>query len=352
MSCSSISSSGRLITAFNGFVLALGLLIPGITTYAQITEGTTPAKDVDSVYVRTFMRPNDIRLFYGGQGNRMVVGSLVDGKPDLPKNLFHNTNDYIGIGLTYKWLDGDLYFSLPGTTYLKGERSNLDQFRLSASHTRRKMAYRVYLCDSKGVILSGDEDEYQSDPAIHEFMLGVQATYVFNESKYSYRAALFQSERQMATAGSFLLRAELFYRNLGETETSWVPQQFDHPSRFEDQQGLRYLKAPGLLVMPGYGINIIPHNSCMFISPVLLAGIGAAFNTYKSNSGINTHANMEVRSSFLLNAGYNGSMFYSRVQCAYTVNYSPVRPTYISTTDLSVSLLIGYRFQNLKSYFQ
>ncbi|HZI24871.1 MAG TPA: hypothetical protein VFD46_07335 [Chryseolinea sp.] len=107
-------------------------------TFSQNVEGTKPAKGADSTYIRTFIKSNDLRIFYGGQGNRLVLGSLRDGSPDLTKNTYNNTNDFIGLGVTYKWLDGDMSFSLPGTTYLNEERSSLDQFKLSGSHTRRK----------------------------------------------------------------------------------------------------------------------------------------------------------------------------------------------------------------------
>src|SRR6478609_2473301 len=82
---------------------------------------TRAAKDADSVYIRTYVKANDVRMFYGGQGSGLVLGSLRDGSPGLAKDIYRNTNDFIGLGITYKWLDGDVYFSLPGTTYLNEE---------------------------------------------------------------------------------------------------------------------------------------------------------------------------------------------------------------------------------------
>ena len=143
-------------------LLAIMLVGHYLIAFSQTVEGTKPAKNADSTYIRTFIKNNDVRIFYGGQGNRLVLGSLRDGSPDLTKSTYNNTNDFIGVGITYKWLDGDLSFSLPGTTYLNEERSSLEQFKLSVSHTRRKVAYRAYLSDSKGMVVSGNNDEYQS----------------------------------------------------------------------------------------------------------------------------------------------------------------------------------------------
>ncbi len=310
------------------------------------------ASDADSMYVRAFVKTNDARIFYGGQGNQMVLGSFRDGSPDLSANLYHNTSDFLGLGLTYKWIDGDLYFSLPGTTYLKEERSNLDQFRLSASHTRRRMAYRGYLSDSKGVIVSGNNDEYQSEPAIHDFQMGIQATYIANERKYSYRAALFQSERQLKTSGSLLARLEVFYRSLGGSGQPIVPESYNTNARFGSQAGLSYVRAPGFIIMPGYGVNFVFGKSKMFISPVLLAGVGAAFNSYKSDTGHGTHMNLEYNGNFLMNAGYNGGLIYSRLQFVYSIAYSPIQPAYLTSKNLMLSLLFGFRFNNISEWKQ
>ncbi len=329
-------------------LLAVMLAVYNSIAFSQTVEGTKPAKNADSTYIRTFIKSNDVRVFYGGQGNRLVLGSLRDGSPDLTKSTYNNTNDFIGLGITYKWLDGDASFSLPGTTYLNEERSSLDQFKLSASYTRRRVAYRAYLCDSKGMVISGNHDEYQSAPSLHEFRIGLQATLIFNEQKYSYRAALYQNEKQMTTAGSFLLRVEPFFRDLGGSGQSIVPEPYDDEPRFGEQVGLKYLRAPGFILMPGYGVNFVFKNSAFFISPILLAGAGVAFNNYKSDRGNDTHVNMEYNAYFLLNAGYNGSLFYSRLQFSYAAGYSPVQPAYLTSTSLMVSLLAGYRLKGIK----
>src|SRR5689334_12331748 len=99
--------------------------------------------DADSNFVRKFVRNNDLRFFYGLQGNNLSIGSSRDTGTELNGDLYRNTNDYIGAGITYGWLDGDLSFSLPGTSYLKEERANLKQFKLIFNYSRRKLAFRL-----------------------------------------------------------------------------------------------------------------------------------------------------------------------------------------------------------------
>ena len=335
--------------------MRLTLGIPAIlflTCYApcfsQITEELLPLDDADSSYIKKYILKNDFRVFYGGQGNNLALGSKRDDETQLNGNLYTNSNDYIGLGITYKWLDGDLSFALPRTTYLKEERSNLTQFKLGISYTQRRLAFRAYYTDSKGVIVSGSDNEFQSEPSLHEVKLGVQIIYLFNSSKYSYRASKYQSEYQMKTAGSFLLRAEPFYRNLGTKSGSMIPAGFDLPSRFGEQSGLEYVRAPGLLILPGYGVNIVIPNSHFFVSPIVFAGVGFAQNMYKTTNDTGNFTSIEYAGNFTLNAGYNGSRQYIKIQFTWSAGYTLLDPTYLTNSYMTIALTAGIRFRDLK----
>ena len=81
---------------------------------------------------------------------------------------------------------------------------------------------------------------------------------------------------------------------------------------------------------------------------MLLGGAGVAVNHYKSDKGNDTHVNMEYNAYFLLNAGYNGSLFYSRIQFTYAAGYSPVQPAYLTSTNLMNSP-VGKRSKDIKT---
>lgn len=307
-----------------------------------------PLDDADSNYVRKFVRKNEARFFYGGQGNNLSLGSTRYDATALNGDLYKNTNDYIGAGITYGWLDGDISFSLPGTTYLKEERSNLTQFKLAFSYTRRKIVFRPYYSESEGVVISGSNNEFESSPSLHEVRLGLQITYLFNPSRYSYRASMYQSEYQMKTAGSFLIQINPFYRSLGTKNGSMIPAAYDLPSRFGDQAGLEYIRSPGLLVLPGYGINVVVHDTRLFISPIVFAGLGLAQNMYETTSGSGSFTSLEYAAHVVLNAGYNGSTFYSKLQFTWSSGYTSLDPTYLTNSNLTCVLTGGIRFKKLK----
>ena len=335
-----IVPEARLMIRF----VALLLLLANTRCFSQTDALLSPLDDADSGYIRKFIRNHDIRLFYGAQGNNVSLGSQHDDQAELNGDIYQNTNDYIGAGITYGWLDGDLSLSLPGTTYLKEERSNLTQFKLALGYTRRKIILRAYYSDSRGVVVSGSANEFESAPSLQEIQLGMQITYLFNESRYSYRAAKYQSECQMKTAGSFLLRCEPFYRSLGTKEGTVVPQDQDLEARFGPQVGLEFVRAPGLLLLPGYGINIIVRDSRFFISPIVFAGLGIAQNYYETKTGRGSFTSLEYAANFNLNAGYNGSKFYSKLQLGWSAGYTTLDPSYLTNANVTCVLMFGVRF--------
>lgn len=328
--------------------LAFLLQLFSLSSLAQASQKLVVLADADSNFVRTFPLKNDLRFFYGMQGNNLSIGSANDSDPQLNGDLYRNTNDYIGAGLTYGWLDGDLSYSLRNTTYLKEERSNLTQFKLAFNYTRRKLVFRWYFLENTGVVLSSSDNGFESSPTLHEVRLGMQVTYILNSSAYSYRASMYQSEYQLQTAGSLLFRLEPFYRNLGTKSGSMIPEEYDLPERFADQTGLEYVKAPGLMFMPGYGINVVLPNTRYFISPILFAGVGLAYNSYQAITGKGTYTNVEYAANFSLNAGYNGSRSYAKIQFNWSSGYAALDPAYLTTSNLNLVFTYGLRFQNWK----
>jgi len=308
---------------------------------------TSSILEVDSNFVHTYDKPNDIRLIYGTQGSSLVYGSKNEANPTIPTSLFNNVNDFIGIGLTYKILDADLVFSLPKTRLLEEDRENLDQFRFSLSYTGRKFAIRGLISDTKGMISVDPMDRFQSNADVHQYRISAQLTYIFNHQKYSYRAAMFQNELQRKTAGSFLLRLEPFYRGLG-AGSGLVPPTYDKAATYGDLVGLEYLKAPGFLAMPGYGITITPFGDRFFISPMIFGGPGLAFNFYEGDFGEFTYTNIEWATMAALNMGYNGDRTYLNLNVTGDTNYTPLQPAYFTSSNLKISVTFGYRFIDLE----
>lgn len=301
--------------------------------------------DADSSYIMKFKRGNDIRLIYGGQGSNLSYGTTGDGNSLFSEALYHNVNDLAGFGLTYKFIDFDLTFSLKSVKILDDERQNLSQFKLAYSYTMRKFAIRAYLSESKGVIVEQSKGTSQTDADVHLFKVGAQVTYYFNHYRYSYRSANFQNELQRKSAGSVLLRAEPFYRSLG-MQTAIIPTDI----LYGPQAGLEYVRTGGLMLMPGYGYNLALHEGRFFVSPIAFLGPGFTVNGYKADDGKHSFLNIEWGGSFALNIGYNGTKAYATLRGTYDVAYFKLDPSYFTSSDVKVTLTVGWRFSHIENF--
>ena len=301
--------------------------------------------DADSTFIRRYMREDDIRLIYGGQGSNISYGTAKDGSALFSDALYNNTNDVAGFGLTYKFIDFDLTFSLRKVNIMEEERQNLSQLKFAYSYTMRKLAIRAYLSDAKGVIVEESKAASQSDPDVHLFKFGAQVTYYFNYNRYSYRSANFQNELQRKSAGSMLVRAEPFYRSLG-MQDAIIPED----RLYGTQAGLEYVRTGGLMLMPGYGYNLAVRDGRFFVSPIIFLGPGFTINGYKAADGKHSFLNIEWAGSFALNVGYNGVKAYATLRGAYDVAYFKLDPSYFTSSDVKVTLTVGWRFSHFENF--
>ncbi len=305
--------------------------------------------DADSFYIQRYRRENDVRLFYGAQGSSLAYGSERKSDSEVNTAFYNNVNDLVGFGLSYKFIDFDLSYSLPEVRILDEDRQNLSQFKLVFSSTGRKLAVRASYSDSKGVIVVDQGGDFISAPDVHLSRIGIQLSYYFNNKKYSWRAANFQNELQRRSAGSFLLRFEPFYRSIG-MKSPIVPAGLDTREIYGDQVGLSYVRSPGLIIMGGYGHNFAMYGGRFFVSPIVFAGPGLACNIYKAETGTQTKLNAEWAGSFALNVGYNGAKAYATLRGVYEVGYFKLNPSYFTTSDLKIMLTIGLRFCHLEKF--
>lgn len=102
----------------------------------------------------------------------------------------------------------------------RGETSSFDfQFH----HYGRKYTFDVFFQRYKGFYMEDDKSdaEFELCPDLKVQKYGIDAQYIFNNRKFSYKAAFNQSEKQLRSAGSFLLGGGAYYTYI-ESDTSFI----------------------------------------------------------------------------------------------------------------------------------
>jgi hypothetical protein len=89
----------------------------------------------------------------------------------------------------------------------------------------RKFILDVFFQNYKGFYVRGDDKAIIIHPDIKLVQYGLFGQYIFNNKKFSYRAAFNQSERQLKSAGSFQLGGGLYYNNVSSDTSLTINEE-------------------------------------------------------------------------------------------------------------------------------
>jgi hypothetical protein len=336
------------IKSFVSVLLALALPFFSVAQQKQNwMEGTADPDDADRSYIRKFVKTNDARGFFKVQNTRVEFGSTKEGSKLNRRGYFKNSTNQVGLGLSYKIFGAEISFSLPQQKLVDSSLQNLKQFRLGFSFTGRKFAGRVYLNNSKGLVVSDALKRFQSEPDVKMFKTGAQMIYIFNDPEYSLKAAVLQTEIQRRTAGSVLIKGELFFHSIN-TGSGLVIADRDLISVYGDQAGLNYARGPGLLIMPGYGMNFSFFDGQLYVAPMAFLGAGASYNFYRGKLGSHSKTNLLIGGMSQLNFGYNSPVMYTNFSISGETTSIKLNPSFITSTDFRFNITLGFRFGHLE----
>ncbi len=215
---------------------------PGLTADHDTTYySSLPRSIIGRIFVTK--RYTALRLRKGVEATRFLY------RPSTPFSL--------GFGATYNKLTANLSV---GFGFLnndaKGKTKSLD---LQTHFYGRKWTvdlleqfYHGYYLDPEGLAAS-DPERYYIRPDIRVNLFGLSVYRIINYDRFSYRAPIFQDEKQKKSAGSFLVGAESYYGSI-KADSSLVPAVLSSPTMQSDLRALSYFKiGPGA----GYAYNFI-----------------------------------------------------------------------------------------------
>lgn len=171
----------------------------------------------DTSYVRDLTQHLTLRLY----GSRKYTYYDMEDKA-ASTNAFYrpNVNTNVGFGVNYKFIAINIGIKLPflnNDNDLYGKTKLLD---LQSHLYLRKVVADFYGQYYKGYHLAAKRygisnaisypDVIQLRPDMRHTDIGLNVQYIFNDEKFSYRAAYLQNEQQLKSAGSFMAGGEVF----------------------------------------------------------------------------------------------------------------------------------------------
>ena len=161
-----------------------------------------------------------------------------------------NTKTNLGVGATYRAFNISIGygFDFINEKAEKGTTKYIDlQTRLYGVKWGVDLFgqfYKGYHIFPKGFGIN-DKDLFYIRPDLRVREIGVSAFHIYNNKKFSYRAAFLQSELQKKSAGSFLLGGSIVFGNIN-ADSAFVPSLLANEYPQKDVHLLRYVEmGPG-----------------------------------------------------------------------------------------------------------
>lgn len=235
--------------------------------------------------------------------------------------LNYKTNDMLqlGLGYTYSFLTINLGVKMP---FVNRDDEQYGTSRLIdlQAHT----IFRVYIVDlylqwAKGYYMANPESIYR--PArngggfpirgdMRTSILGLNVQYLFNSSRYSYKAAFQQNQFQKKSAGSPLAGVEGYWV-LGMTDSAMVAGDVP-PSGFLDDDPFNRVDLVNVGINGGYAYTFVWQEK-LFLSLSAIVGIAGGYNqVHYSNNSVTLRDGLTagLSSSLSIALGYNSNDYY------------------------------------------
>lgn len=195
------------------YFLTLMLLFP-LVCFSQI----------DSSYIRPFKQKISVQVYM--YKNFLAIEENLDKNNDLE----YKPNNPVTLGLGLSVRNSVLSFSYGyGFDFMKekskGKTKSMDfQYHYYA----RKFILDAYVQRYKGFYVSDDKDNLISiQPNLKAELYGLSGQYILNNKKFSGKAAFNQTEKQLKSAGSFLVGAQVYVTRVKPDSSFLSKNNFD-----------------------------------------------------------------------------------------------------------------------------
>lgn len=298
--------------------IGLAVVILGMT--GPILFGQFFEEDTVTVYDTTFIKAYrdelTTRLFLSRKQNGYNLSPQL-----LQPWIRYRTNDnlLLGLGYTYSFLTINLAVKMPFINRDDDVYGKTKYVDLQTHTIFRDYIVDFYLQWTKGYYLSNPDNIFLQPPNGIEYplrgdmrttILGLNVQYLFNSSRYSYKAAFLQNQFQKKSAGSPIAGVEAYWM-LGMTDSAMVAGNIP-PSGFLEDQPFNQVDIANVGFNGGYAYTFVWQEK-LFLSLSALVGISGGFNqVHYSNSSTTYHRGLAAgfTSSTRISLGFNSQDYY------------------------------------------
>ncbi|MES2730311.1 MAG: DUF4421 family protein [Bacteroidota bacterium] len=332
------------------FVLLLCWFVIGFTT-TGFTQLRNRRADVDTDYIDDFPEIASVRFNISRRYFDFALRSKIGAKEKV--SYAPNVQGTYGFSLYYRKLGLDLSLGLPASNRENTLFGKTRFFDFQVNSYGKKIGYDISFQSYKGFYQAnpGDFDKslkswsamkgYPQRPDLRCFNFGLNGYYVFNYKKFSYQAAFDQTERQLRSAGTFLVMGSSFFTRIRSDSTLF-------PSASTPAEGLAFKEGYfyTLAVAPGFAYSLIIKEN-FYLSPSICWGLGIRQQSYDIDAQRYKGMAIGQKINFRLAAGYYGQQVFAGINMVLDNNRIGMENVLLTTSAVNIRLFVGYRFNRL-----
>jgi len=325
------------------------IFISFLVFHAFLSEGksvkTILEARKDSNYIETYYKELIIRLYSGEKTHSLDLSDL-----NSPYKLRYLPNGYFNMGAGVNFRSFGLSLATKIPIFLNSEirHGETKRFGFQSYIYSSKFAVDVLASFLNGYYLNNSSSHFSSyskkieyqRPDISSTNIGISINYIFNNSRFSYRAAFTDTERQKKSVGSLIAGGSIFsYQTVADS--SFVPHGIDEANFIKT----RDITQSGVLAFNaniGYAYSLVfLKNGIVTLSCILGSGIQDNSVDKEFASGINRWR-FSFNHSERLGLGYRFHKYYARLSIIRSTQFTSLRYNDLSigngTNFLQVSL--------------
>jgi len=262
---------------------------------------------IDSTYIADYTDKLTARLYLLYQDASFVLN------PENIDELLYkpNVNVRLGIAGFYKWFGLGLSINNPfykrnDATY--GKTTVVD---LRVNAFGRSVAAELYFQQYSGFYIQNIKKADGSCyviPDMKTVSIGAAGYWILNASRFSFRAAFVQNERQLKSAGSFMVRPSITYYRLN-SDQGIIPGEIIHDYHLRDNEKVISGKFTSVGLAPGYSYTFVFLKN-VYINLAVFPGVYWQYYSYQTSKMEHNKGEFSFQLDSRLAVGYNSDKWF------------------------------------------
>ncbi len=282
----------------------------------------------DTNYIKSYYNDLILRIYTVEKVHSLQLTDL-----NSPYSLKYQPNGYynVGAGVNFRSFGLSLATRIPFIQRVDNKHGDTKKVGIQSYIYTNKFSIDLLTSFQKGYYLDNSSAslssysskiEYQR-PDISSSNIGASVNYIFNNTRFSYRAAFKDTERQKLSAGS-LITGMSIYSYQTKADSAIVPREID----LEYFQKSRDITATGVLTFNanlGYAYSLVFLKNGIFTLSYIL-GSGIQNNSFDRDFVSETDRwRYSMNHSFRVGIGYWFNRYFARVGIIRSTQYTNFR---------------------------